>query len=263
MPLVRVEPGDREAIQSITDIYNAARPVDDPDSPPSIAELVAADVEFGWDLNPATHFLYTPSGGEVPVGVLSLEMPKHDNLQLVWTWITVHPDHRRRGHGSTIMNEAVRLTKDAGRAIIWGGVAEDDPGGQAFVEKFGFRYASHDARRRQRLAELDYAEIDRLHAQAVEAASEYRIERLTSPVPDEVLAELVEVTAAINDAPAGTLTYEDEVFDTARLRDFETARQKRGDILYRVVARHRNTGSVGGHTQVVFNPLEPSSGTRG
>ena len=46
MPFVRVEPGDRQAIQSTTDIYNAARPVDDRSSP-AIAELVAADVEFG------------------------------------------------------------------------------------------------------------------------------------------------------------------------------------------------------------------------
>jgi GNAT superfamily N-acetyltransferase len=260
MPFVRVHPGDAEAIQVTTDIFNAARPVDDPDSSPAIAELVAADIEFGWDMNPAIHYLYTPSDVEAPVGVLSLDMPKHDNLQLVWIGITVHPDHRRRGHGTTIMNEALRQAKEAGRAIIWVGVAEDDLGGQTFVEKFGFRYASHDARRRQRLAEVDYGEIDRLYAQAVEAASDYRIERLTSPVPDEVLAELVEVTAAINDAPAGTLTYEDEVFDTARLHDIETARQKRGDILYRVVARHRSTGKVGGHTQVVFNPLEPNLG---
>ena len=105
MPFVRVEPGDRQAIQSITDIYNAARPVDDPDCPPAIAELVAADVEFGWDMNPATYFLYTPSDGEAPVGVLSLEMPKHDNLQLVWSDVTVHPDLRRRGHGTELVNE--------------------------------------------------------------------------------------------------------------------------------------------------------------
>ena len=52
-------------------------------------------------LNPATYYLYTPSDGEAPVGVLSLEMPKHDNLQLVWTDMTVRPDLRRRGHGES------------------------------------------------------------------------------------------------------------------------------------------------------------------
>ena len=36
------------------------------------------------------------------------------------------------------------------------------------------------------------------------------------------------MTAAINDAPMGTLTFEDEVFDLQRLRDIETARRAAG-----------------------------------
>jgi GNAT superfamily N-acetyltransferase len=260
MPFVPVHPGDAEAIQAITDLYNAARPVDDPDSPPAITALVAGSIEFGWDLNPPAHYLYAAADDDAPVGVLAIEMPKHDNLQMMWVEITVHPDHRRQGHGTAIMNEVLRQAHEVGRSIIWAGTAEDDLGAQSFVEGFGFRYASHDARRRQRLAEVDYAEIDRLYTRALQAASDYRIERLAPPVSDDVLAELVEVTAAINDAPMGELTYEDGVFDTARLHDIETARQKRGDILYRVVARHRDTGDVGGHTQVVVNPLEPAWG---
>ena len=54
------------------------------------------------------------------------------------------------------------------------------------------------------------------------AAADYRLERLLPPIPDEVLTELIEVTAAINDAPMGALTFEDEVFDLARLQDVET-----------------------------------------
>ena len=38
---------------------------------------------------------------------------------------------------------------------------------------------------------------------------------------------MVEVTAAINDAPMGTLTFEDEVFDLGRLQDIETAREQK------------------------------------
>ena len=131
------------------------------------------------------------------------------------------------------------------------------------MAKFGFGYASHDARRRQRLADVDPDELDRVQAQALEAAKDYRLERLRSPVPDEVLAELVEVTAAINDAPGGTLTYEDEVFDVTRLREVETARQKRGDLMYRIVARHKETGEAAGHTVVVFNPLRPQRAGQG
>jgi GNAT superfamily N-acetyltransferase len=263
MPFVRVNAGDAAAIQVLTDLYNAARAVDDPTSPPAIAELVAGDVEFGWDLHPEVRYLYTPPGGDQPVGALGIDLPVYDNLQLVWAEVLVHPDHRRQGHGTAIMEEVLRQAREAGRTIIWVGTAEDDLGAQAFVAKFGFGYASHDARRRQRLAEVDHDELDRLHAQAIEAAKDYRLERLRSPVPDEVLAELIEVTAAINDAPGGTLTYEDEVFDVTRLREVETARQKRGDLMYRIVARHKETGEAAGHTVVVFNPLRPQRAGQG
>ena len=73
---------------------------------------------------------------------------------------------------------------------------------------------------------------------------------------------MVEVTAAINDAPMGTLTFEDEVFDLGRLQDIETARERKGHRSYRVVARHRETGEVGGHTQVVVSPHRPWLGCR-
>ena len=39
---------------------------------------------------------------------------------------------------------------------------------------------------------------------------------------------MVEVTAAINDAPMGELTFEDEEFDLQRMRDIETARARPG-----------------------------------
>jgi len=263
MPFVRVQPGDANAIGALTDLYNAARPVDDPDSPPAVSELVAADVEFGWDLQPAVHYLYAPSAENGPIGALATEMPIRDNLEVVWAEIMVHPDHRRRGHGTMIMNEVFRLTKEAGRTIIWVGTAADDPGAIAFAEKFGFRYASHDARRRQQLADVDQEELSRLYDEASEAAHDYRLERMTAPVSDQILAELVEVTAAINDAPTGDLTWEAEVFNVGRLRDLETARLKRGDSMYRVVARHRETREAGGHTWVSWNPLQPTLAGQG
>ncbi len=88
------------------------------------------------------------------------------------------------------------------------------------------------------------------------------MERLLPPIPDSVLAELIEVSAAINDAPMGELTHEDEKFDLQRMRDFQAAREGRKDACYRVIARHRETGEVGGHTVVVVNPLQPEEGTQ-
>ena len=152
------------------------------------------------------------------------------------------------------------MARESGRSTIWIGTAEDDQGARRFVERFGFRYASHDARRRQVLANVDQTEVQRLWELAEAAATDYSLERLQPPISDEVLTALVEVTAAINDAPMGELTYEDEKFDLQRLRDFETAARGRGDRVYRVIARHRDTGEVGGHTVVLTHPLQPELG---
>jgi GNAT superfamily N-acetyltransferase len=263
MDFVRVKPDDMTQVTAVAGIEEAARVVDDPDAFPAIAKMLAGQMRYGWDLEPPEHYLYIPEGASDPVGVLVLDMPTRDNLHLVWAQILVHPDHRRHGHGSVIMNEALRMARESGRSTIWVGTAEDDQGARRFVEGFGFRYASHDARRRQVLANVDQTEVQRLWEMAETAATEYGLERLQPPISDEVLTALVEVTAAINDAPMGELTYEDEKFDLQRLRDLETAARGRGDRVYRVIARHRDTGEVGGHTVVLTHPLQPHVGGQG
>jgi GNAT superfamily N-acetyltransferase len=263
MPFVRIEADDRAAVTALTDLYNTARPIDDPDAPPAVASLVAGDLAYGWDLEPDESYFYYADSEESPIGVLSLQMPRRDNLHLVWAGITVHPEHRRRGHGSVIMKEVLRRATDAGRSTIWVGLGADDPGAKSFVESFGFRYANHDARRRQILDEVDASAVDRLFAAALDKASDYRLERLSPPYADDLLSDLVDVTAAINDAPMGDLTFEDEHFDLARLKDIETARVGRGDRVYRIVARHRETEEIGGHTVLLVNPDRPEFGMQG
>ena len=260
MPFLRVDPNDMTQVTVVAGIEEAARQVDDPDAFPLIPQMLAGGMRYGWELDPAEHYLYLPDGGSDPIGVLAVDLPRRDNLHLVWAEIYVHPDHRRRGHGSVIMNEVLRRAGEAGRSTIWVGTAEDDKGAQCFVERFGFRYASHDARRRQVLAEVDRSELERLWTSARSEAADYRLERLQPPIADDVLSQLVEVTAAINDAPMGDLTFEDEKFDLQRLRDREAALRGRGERVYRVLARHRETGQVGGHTMVTVHPLMPEVG---
>ena len=220
--------------------------------------MVAGDLAYGWELEPVEQFLYTPDGADHPVATLAVDLPQRDNRHLFWSQITVHPDHRRQGHGSRLMREVLRMAGEAGRPTIWAEAVESDDGARAFVESFGFIYASHDARRRQVLAEVDPEVVNALYAAAEVAGADYRLERLRPPIADELLGELIEVTAAINDAPMGELTFEHEVFDLARLQDSETARRRRGERSYRVIARHRETGEVGGHTMVVTHPLRPA-----
>ncbi len=263
MPFIRVRPQDDDLVQRVVDLENTAKRVDDPEANDSIPELVARGLKYGWDLEPGEKYLYYPEGSDTPVGVLDIDHPMRDNLQLVWAGLVVHPDHRRRGHGTAMMEEVLRQTRELGRSIIWMGTAEDDLGARAFLERFGFAYSSHDARRFQVLADVDRTELDRLHREAMAAASDYELVRQMAPTPDHILEQLIKVTAAINDAPMGDLVFEDEKFDLQRLKDIETASAGTGNRLYRIFARHKITGEVGGHTVVVTNPLRPTFAGQG
>ena len=121
---VRVKPDDMTQVTAVAGIEEAARQVDDPDAFPPIAKMLAGQMRYGWDLDAPEHYLYIPEDASDPVGTLVLDLPTRDNLHLAWVGIVVHPDHRRHGHGSVIMNEALRLARRGGRSTIWVGTAE-------------------------------------------------------------------------------------------------------------------------------------------
>ena len=263
MPFARVHPDDPQAVATAVEILEASRQVDDPSAPEVLLELYRRWLRYGWDLRPDEVYLYRPDGGDEPMGVLAVDLPTRDNLHLVWAEVTVRPGQRRQGHGTAMLQEVVRRAREASRSTVWIGGAGDDPAVAAFLTGAGFRYASHDARRRQVLADVDRTEVDRLRAQAEAASTDYELTRLTPPLPDDLLAELASVTAAINDAPMGDLTWEPEVYDEALMRDLEAARVGRGDRLYRIVARHRVTGELAGHTMMSTDPARPTWGFQG
>jgi hypothetical protein len=69
-----------------------------------------------------------------------------------------------------------------------------------------------------------------------------------------------EMVASINDAPLDDLDIEDEVFPPQRIRDYETACLARGRRIYRLLARHRETGALAGHTVVAVDRERPAIG---
>lgn len=260
MPLARVDPADPVTLGELARLLEAARRVDDPDAFPLTERALQAHLTHGSDLRPSSHHLLVPEAGGPAVGALELELPTFDNHHLVWGEITVHPGYRHQGYGAQLLDELLARTRAAGRDTVWVGVAEDDAAGRAFLERHGFGYASHDARRRQVLADIDPGEIDRLEQVATQGARDYELLRWRPPFDDGQLLALAEVTAAINDAPMGNLTFEDEVFDLPRMRDQQEARRRRGDRFYEVVARHRGSGLLAGHTQVAVEPETPTLG---
>ena len=263
MRLVRVDPRDRAAVTASVDLLNTAQRVDDPDGHPGIPELAAGWLEFGWDLEPDERYLYLAEGSDAPVAVFEIQLPTRDNRHLVWGSIVVRPDLRRLGHGSALVAELVRRAEESGRTTIWLGCAEDDLGARAFLEAHGFHYASHDARRKQILPEIDHEAIERCthrpsRRPPTTCWSDWYRRSRTSCSSSWWRSPRRSTTLRWVTSPSRTRC--------STLLGCATSRRRakgRGDRLYRIAARHRQTGVIGGHTVVGLHPLDPTHAGQG
>jgi hypothetical protein len=68
------------------------------------------------------------------------------------------------------------------------------------------------------------------------------------------------MAVAINDAPLDDLDIEDEVFTPERVAAYESAQIESGKRLYRVVARHRDSGELAGNSVVAVEAERPHVG---
>lgn len=257
MDLIQFGPDDAAALRDSVTVCNAVAKHDSPWQHPITDVWMAAQLRYGWDLEPRVPFLAV-AAGEV-VGYASYSVSELDNLHLAWLSIDVHPDHRRRGHGSAIHDALVERVRALGRTSV--GIAGWDLDlARAFAERQGFALGSVSVNRRQLLAEIDWADVERLRAKALERAGDYELVRRTDRTPDSELEALAEMTAAINDAPTDDLDIEDEVFSAERIRAYETAQLARGGAFHRIYARHRATGELAGQTVVGVEPDRPHLG---
>ena len=254
MEIRQFEPDDREGVQQCVTITNAIGELDSPWMHPATAKDVEGELRWGWDLEPPAGFLAT-DGGEA-VGYAEYWTSEWDNHHLAWLWIGVHPAHRGRRHGTALFEAVHTRARAEGRRSV-GIDGWESEATLAFAKRHGFEKKSQSIIRRQTLAELDWGAVERLRAEARLHASSYELLRIRGRIPDDLLPALADLAGAINDAPTDDLDIEDEVFPPERVRNYETAQLARGRLLYRVVARHRETGELAGHTVVVVESERP------
>jgi GNAT superfamily N-acetyltransferase len=259
MEIRRFGPDDTVELTAYVEVVNAARAVDSPWQHPSTLRSAEGRFRHGWDGEVETPFLGLVDGTAVAVGRFATS--EYDNLHLAWLGLQVHPAHRRRGCGSELLESLLAETRARGRtsAGVDGWDAEST---RAFAARHGFEQKSVSIQRRQLVADLDWRSIERLHARASEAATDYELVRREGRTPDDELEAAAEMTMAINDAPTDDLDIEDEVYSPERVRAYEDAQLAQGLRLFRVLARHRGTGELAGHTVVVVDGERPQLGAQ-
>ena len=256
MELRQIDPDDAAAVASYVEVTNEVRDVDSPWEHRMTQAEGTGLLRFGWDLEPALGFLAVVDG-EV-VGLAEYSTSTWDNHHLAWLWVSVRPSARRRGHGSALVELMADRARSEKRTTIGVG-GWDNEAARAFAKRHGFELKSQEVCRRQYLADLDRAALAACQKEALPHATAYELVRRQGRTPDGELAALAAVTAAINDAPMDDLDVEDEVFSADRVRDYETAQLGQGQRLHRVVARHRETGELAGHTVVAVSDERPEN----
>lgn len=249
---------DTAVVEHVVSLVRAVEKADSPWSHPTTTTTLTGMMRHGWDGETPRCFVARDDDGQV-VGMAEFWIGEWDNTDLAWLSVLVHPDRRRRGIGSALMERMLELTRETGRTKV-GIDGWDSAAATGFATAHGFEKKSQDINRRQFLAEIEPATLTRLYDDAAAAAASYELVRIAGRTPEDMMDRVAEMTVAINDAPLDDLDMEDEVFPPQRIRDYEEATLARKQRLYRLLARHRETGELAGHTVVAVEEERPAYG---
>lgn len=186
------------------------------------------------------------------VGAAGLAMPQHDNLSQAMVFVVVHPDHRRRGVGTALLEHTEAAARDHGRSVFlaetqWRVGARDECG-----EDFAaaHRYAGAQTVLRSSLSlPADRARLEA--ALAGDEADGYVVQTCWDGIPDAWLAGRAELSRRMSrDIPMGDLRLEEEHWDEERVRgDYERIAAM-GRRVVDTYAVHEATSELVGYTQV-------------
>jgi GNAT superfamily N-acetyltransferase len=168
--------------------------------------------------------------GDEVVGALRVLLPLLDNPTVGVVDVAVHPDHRRRGIGSVLLAEGVRLARERGRTELIAEIDEPGPGtaGREFALHHGWTCDLLETRRDLELP-VDEQRLSALEAEARAASVGYDVVVWRDWTPEELLDDRALLERRMTtDAPHGDLPVEEEQWDGARIREYEAMHVARG-----------------------------------
>lgn len=247
MDIRPLDPDDLGTMKQVVDLETATEAHDAPWRHPMTLRSLDAEIRWAWDLEPGRHMVAFDGDAMVAHGIL--ELSERDNLDLAWFGISVSPHLRRRSYGTAMLRHLQDEARAAGRTKA-GAYSWDGSPGADFAAAHGYPKRFQSINRRQHLDEVSLDKVRSLYDDAAAAAADYGLVLVEGRTPPEMLDSMVEMVAAINDAPLDDLEIEDEVYSADRIAAYETAQLNAGLRLHRYLARHRATGELAGNTVV-------------
>ncbi|MFG1817002.1 GNAT family N-acetyltransferase [Kribbella sp. NPDC049174] len=257
MTITQLDPADSVAIGQWYDVRVAVTRHDLPDFPtPSRQEHSA---RFEHPLPTVTEEALLAWDGDRLVGAASYRLPQTENLSMVYLALIVHPQYRRRGIGTRLLEEVYAAARRHRRSLIEIETVRALPGGVARDEA-GYRYLTNRAHQpglssiRSRCQIADGSGGDEATvAEAWTHADGYSLVQWRDTAPGEIVGDVAALQSRLMlDAPSGDLAVEQQVYDAARVRGQEATELACGYRSYSTAARHDATGQIVARTKLSF-----------
>jgi len=255
MTIKRLDPADSVAMGQWYDVMVAVRRHDLPDFPTPSRQEHMARFEYPWP-NVTEEALLAWDGDQV-VGAASYQLPQTENLSLIYLELIVHPQLRRRGIGTSLLEEVYAAARRHHRSLIEIETVRPLPGGVARDEA-GYRYLTNRAHQpgmtsiRSRYQIADHAGADESTlAEAWTHADGYSLVQWRDGAPEEIVKDVASLQSRLMlDAPTGDLAVEQQLHDANRVRTQEATELARGHRSYSTAARHDATGQIVARTKL-------------
>jgi GNAT superfamily N-acetyltransferase len=257
MTITPVDPADSVAMGQWYDLMVAVTRHDVPDLPAPSRPEHAARFAYLWPAS-AEEALLVRDGDRV-VGAASYLLPQTATASTVHLELIVHPRHRRRGIGTSLLEAVYAAARRHHRSLIEIETVRALPGGVA-RDQAGYRYLTGRAHRpgvtsiRYRCEIADRRESDEaLLAEAWTHADGYSLVQWRDAVPEAIIEDVAALQSRLMlDAPTGDLAVEQQVYDADRVRGQEATQLGRGHRWYSTAARHDATGQIVARTKLSF-----------
>lgn len=258
MEVRQVDPADEEALAEFAAVFVASDKEQWPDLSGFTLPDFRAFARFKgksrrWELLAA----YDGTGPAIGAGLM--EFPLLENPHSTEITLAVHPDHRRRGAGTAVVEKMVERAEAGGRRSLNSIVdvplsrATDHPS-RPFAHKLGFE-ATLSGNLRQLFVPMDDARRADLNAVVADApdAANYRTLAFATHWPTEFLDDECNLLRVMStDEPAGDGERQAETWDEERLRENDELLSARRTYKLAAVAQHLPSGQLVAMTELLL-----------
>jgi RimJ/RimL family protein N-acetyltransferase len=255
MRIERWEPGDEAAAGACHEVWRAAKETDDPFGSPKSARVLGAWLKRSFTNHPGEVWLARDAPGAPVVAWYRLGLPDRENREASSLHLIVHPDRRRHGIGTELLDHATKQAQAHGRIRLTG-EAREKGSGEAFAARHQATRGVAEVRRMLDVAAIPDGQLGKLRDEATSKAAGYTLVTWVGPTPEKHQDPIAAAHEAMNDAPHNP-GFEARRWDAQRVREDDAQNEAFGFRWYSVVAVHDATGQAAALTQVFVDPEDP------